>query len=144
MGYLDNTGLAYFWNKIKAYVDAHSGGGGGGSTEVDVNDLLHFEIVGPATASVASGSIVDVYAEVPEVEGYTRRGVLQTWTNGGTGTALLGAPWITVGNYVHVKMRGNTQVTNTDVYWYVMYTKNSPSHTASVTQDPNTGMLEIS
>lgn len=29
--YLDETGLAYFWSKIKAYVDSHSGGGGGGS-----------------------------------------------------------------------------------------------------------------
>ncbi|MCR4870338.1 MAG: hypothetical protein K5859_03450 [Atopobiaceae bacterium] len=28
MGYLDNTGLAYFWGKVKAYVLAHSGGGG--------------------------------------------------------------------------------------------------------------------
>lgn len=25
MGYLDNTGLAYLWQKIKAYIDAHSG-----------------------------------------------------------------------------------------------------------------------
>ena len=25
--YLDNNGLAYFWQKVKAYVDAHSGGG---------------------------------------------------------------------------------------------------------------------
>lgn len=25
--YLDKTGLAYFWSKVKAYVDSHSGGG---------------------------------------------------------------------------------------------------------------------
>lgn len=25
MGYLDSTGLKYFWSKIKAYVDAHAG-----------------------------------------------------------------------------------------------------------------------
>lgn len=29
--YLDEVGLAYFWGKVKAYVDSHSGGGGGGS-----------------------------------------------------------------------------------------------------------------
>lgn len=26
--YLDSTGLAYFWDKIKDYVDSHGGGGG--------------------------------------------------------------------------------------------------------------------
>lgn len=31
MAYLDETGLAYLWGKIKDYIDAHSGGGGGGS-----------------------------------------------------------------------------------------------------------------
>ena len=29
--YLDKAGLAYFWSKIKAYGNAHWGGGGGGS-----------------------------------------------------------------------------------------------------------------
>lgn len=29
MAYLDNNGLQYFWQKVKAYIDAHSGGGGG-------------------------------------------------------------------------------------------------------------------
>ena len=26
--YLDDTGLAYLWGKLKTYIDAHSGGGG--------------------------------------------------------------------------------------------------------------------
>ena len=29
--YLDNNGLAYFWGKVKAYVDSHGGGGGASS-----------------------------------------------------------------------------------------------------------------
>lgn len=29
--YLDNTGLAYFWGKVKNYVDTHAGGGGASS-----------------------------------------------------------------------------------------------------------------
>lgn len=31
--YLDDTGLAYFWGKIKAYGDAHWGGGGGSALD---------------------------------------------------------------------------------------------------------------
>lgn len=27
--YLDKAGLTYFWTKVKAYIDTHSGGGGG-------------------------------------------------------------------------------------------------------------------
>lgn len=29
MGYLDNVGLAYFWSKVKNYIDNTAGGGGG-------------------------------------------------------------------------------------------------------------------
>lgn len=37
MKYLDETGLAYLWDKIKAYVDSHSGGGGGSTTPAIVS-----------------------------------------------------------------------------------------------------------
>lgn len=85
--------------------------------------LLHFETASSASTSVASGSIVEVTADVPAVAGYTRKGVVQTWTSGGTGTALLGAPWITSDDKLHVKMRGNTAVSGTVINWYVMYVR---------------------
>lgn len=89
---------------------------------IGLGDLLHFETVTSASVSVASGSILDVTATVPTVAGYTRKGVVQTWTDGGSGTALLGAPWI-IGSTLHCKMRGNTAVSGTTVNWYVMYVK---------------------
>lgn len=37
MKYLDETGLAHLWDKIKDYVDSHSGGGGGSTTPAIVS-----------------------------------------------------------------------------------------------------------
>lgn len=37
MKYLDETGLSHLWEKIKDYVDAHSGGGGGSTTPAIVS-----------------------------------------------------------------------------------------------------------
>ena len=89
---------------------------------LDLGNLLHFEEASASNVSVASGAIVDVTASVPVVAGYTRKGVVQTWTSGGSGTALLGAPWIS-GDTLHVKIRGNNAVSNTTVNWYVMYVR---------------------
>lgn len=52
MGYLDNTGLAYFWNKIKAYVTAHLLSSEIMHNDETVSDILGGEIT--ASGSVAS------------------------------------------------------------------------------------------
>lgn len=49
--YLDETGLAYFWGKVKDYIDSHSGGGG--SSEIaTITDV-------PITINTISGVTVD-------------------------------------------------------------------------------------
>ena len=37
MGYLDNNGLAYFWNKVKNYVDTAVSAAGGGHAKATVS-----------------------------------------------------------------------------------------------------------
>lgn len=53
MGYLDSTGLAYFWSKIKSYVDSHGGGGG----SVTVDDALSDSSVNPVQNKIITAAI---------------------------------------------------------------------------------------
>lgn len=57
--YLDKTGLAYFWSKIKAYVDAHSGGGS-----------AEWTLAGSATGTTWITGIPETAKEV-YIEAYT-------------------------------------------------------------------------
>lgn len=72
--YLDSGGLAYFWEKIKAYGNAHWSGGGGGSFEVGFVQMFAGYNV-PAGWLMCSGQEVaisdypDLYAVVGTIYG---------------------------------------------------------------------------
>lgn len=85
-------------------------------------DLLHFEETESAETSIASGACVEVNAPVPAVAGYTRRGIVQTWTTG-TGNTICGSQAMS-GMTAGCKVRANSASTVV-VHFYIMYVRDS-------------------
>lgn len=81
---------------------------------------LHFEETESAETSIASGACVEVNAPVPDVAGYTRRGIVQTWTTG-TGNTICGSQAM-IGMTAGCKVRANSASTVV-VHFYIMYVR---------------------
>lgn len=81
---------------------------------------LHFEETESAETSIASGACVEVNAPVPDVAGYTRKGIVQTWTTG-TGNTICGSQAMS-GMTAGCKVRANSASTVV-VHFYIMYVR---------------------
>ena len=80
--------------------------------------LLAFRECATESTSISSGSCVEVSATIPTVEGYTRRGIIQTWTTG-TGNTVVGSQSCS-GSKAYAKVRANN-ASQVVVHFYVLY-----------------------
>lgn len=90
--YLDSAGLAYLWGKIKAYVDAHSGGGASvldyypvGSYYETSDTAFNPNTAWGGTWSLETAGQVHVSAGT----GYAVSGALTDTTDGGSADAII-------------------------------------------------------
>ena len=127
MKYLDETGLARLWEKIKNYVDSHSGGGGGSVDWEDItNKPTRFE---PDTASF----VVETYSNHSS-KNVTTSGVNTTYNINKEGYLPIGV----VGFYVN----------NANVYVRACYLTNIAEGSATInyymrTAASNTGVNSV-
>ena len=90
--YLDSVGLAYLWGKIKAYVDAHSGGGASVLDYYPVGSYYETSDTNfnPNTAWGGTWSLETAgQVHVSAGTGYTVSGALTNTTDGGEATHTL-------------------------------------------------------
>lgn len=77
--YLDETGLAYFWSKIKTYIDSHSGGGASASLVTQEHTLT-------TSLSVSSGTQLNTTYSASKSGGYKPLGIVGWRINNGSGS----------------------------------------------------------
>ena len=107
----DRVRVAYYGPD--AIVDAIRAAGGSES-----HSPLAFRECATESTSISSGSCVEVSATIPTVEGYTRRGIIQTWTTG-TGNTIVGSQSCS-GSKAYAKVRSNN-ASQVVVHFYVLY-----------------------
>lgn len=83
--------------------------------------LLAFRECATESTSISSGACVEVSATIPTVDGYTRRGIIQTWTTG-TGNTIVGSQSIS-GSSARAKVRANN-ASQVVVHFYILYERN--------------------
>ena len=107
--YLDSNGLLYLWEKIKAYVAEHSGGGAADSVAWDnVTGKPDLALKSDLTTVYRYKGSVTNYASLPESENETG----DVWNVGATGMnyAWDGEKWDTLGETIQIEAITNAEI----------------------------------
>lgn len=149
--YLDSTGLAHFWEKIKAYGNSHWAGGGGGGSVLDFYPVgSYYETsdtsFNPNTAWGGTWSLETAgQVHVSAGTGYAVAGALTNTTDGGNKNAII--PYHThtlsrtTGVAVSVTSSGACDIASSGGHSHTItsYYKQQNAASGTARNTPNTG-----